>query len=191
MIDALLQAVNNALLNGGLGYSAETLWVGPDGHPPPWCGDWFLSIHQGTSSSERDNCLFEKYAFSATLTARVAKVPFDKINTILQTTSAQAVARKLGFNRRAEEVRALLHMNWGVLQDANQILIDYSPDAEIVEGFAEPARFRGMDQPVLVGPEWFQALARDESDIGAAEIGLKSELRFGDCLRFQPIAMFV
>ena len=77
-------------------------------------------------------------------------------------------------------------MNWGfvVLQgqtpnSANDNLAAWSTGT--VYGFVEPMRFTGMDQPQLVGGEWFNADPESDSD------GIKASLSFGRCRRFQPV----
>jgi hypothetical protein len=192
MMDALLYAVrgmNNTsagLWGAGFGYSVETCDIMPDGKPRPMSGDTFLAIHPGNTRSERDNMLFERYAFNITLTMKVTRVAMDRVGVRLLTSDvAQQLARKVGFNQKADQIRAFMHMNWGVLQDANQNLINFNPQAELVYGFCEPARFRGMDLPVWALGDHFGS----EPDSG--DLGLKAELRFADCLRFQAIATYL
>ncbi len=180
MIDAILYAVRDAIRGAQYGYDHKTCEVMADGHPPPRCGDWFAAVHQGASTSDSDNCLMEYFAFALTLTARVV-ISLDRVGDRLL---AKQLARETGFNARAEQLRAFLHMNWGVLQDANNNLFAWSKATTQVNGFCEPARYRGMDVPVLVGGEWFNA----EPD--AMDVGLKAELRFEDARRLQPIATY-
>ncbi len=183
MIDALLWSVRDAILQAGYGYSDSTCAIMPDGMPKASCGDWWVSIHQGASTASGDSRLDEMFAFSLTLTARIRGVPEDKIGEKLL---AVKLADKLGFNRRAEQLRALFgNSAWGVLQAANDYIVTMSPEAEVVYGFCEPPLYRGMEVPVLVGGDWFSA----EPD--APDVGLKSELRWTGCRRFQPIATYV
>lgn len=187
MIDALLHAVRDAIRSGGFDYDARSCEIMDDDHPPPRCGDWFVSVHEGPSSSQMDNALDEYFSFILTLTARVRGVPLDRIGDQLL---ARKLARRAGpkgapsFNARIEQLRGFLHMNWGVLQDANNNLVALEPDAMNVYGFCEPARYRGADNPVLVGGEWFGA--EPEAD----DVGLKADMRFEDCRRLQAFQTF-
>jgi hypothetical protein len=173
VIDALLFAVRDAVRGAGFGYGIRECEIMPDGHPQPRCGNVFVSVYQGAYRSTMDNALNEYYGWNLTLTMRV-NVPWDRIGDQLL---AQKLARKIGFNARCAVLRGFLHMNWSLLQPANQYLLDVNPDATLVYGFSEPARFRSGDVPVLVGGEWFAA------EPEATDVGLKAELRFEDCRR--------
>ena len=154
----------------------------PDGHPPPRCGDIFVSIYELASRSTNDNCLMEYFSFGVTLTMRVTNTSLDRVGDSLL---ARKLAKKVGFNSRAEQLRAFLHMAWGIIGDANTLINDLTLSGNIVYGFAEPARYRGMEAPVLVGGEWFSAVPE------AMDMGIKAEMRFEDARRLQPIALFV
>jgi hypothetical protein len=188
MIDALLFAVRNAVMGQNFGYDVRTCQIMPDGQPTPQSGAFFLSIHQGRSSSVMDNALKEYFDFSCTLTMRVVGIPLDRIGDKML---AMNLARRAGpggtkgFNARAEQLRAFLHMNWAILGEANTILINLNPDAEIVYGFAEPGRFRGMAIPELVGGDWLWSEPESE------DVALKAELRFEDACRQQALESFV
>lgn len=185
MIDALLYSVRDAVWAAGFGWDKTTCDLQDSGKPPPRCGDWFCAIDQGASQSTMDNALNEYFGFAVTLTRRVT-VPLDRVGTaVLASRLARKLAKETGFNARAYQLATFLHMNWAVLGDANTILVGFEPNANIVAGFCEPARYKGMDIPKLVGGEWFSA----QPD--ATDVGLVSELRFDDCRRLQPIAMYV
>ncbi len=188
MIEALLYAVRDQIRQAGLGYDVRTCEIMPDGHPPPRCGDVFAAVHQAGPRSENDNCLNEYFSFYVTLTMRVTGVATDRIgDTIMARKLAHrnAPGGAPSFNARVEQMRAMLHMDWGVLGDANTNIVTMNPDANVVYGFCEPARYRGHEDPQLVGGEWFSA----EPD--ALDMGLKAELRFEDARRLQPIATYV
>jgi hypothetical protein len=193
MIDSLLYAVRDAIrapvttFTGNpitsLGYDERSCEIMPDGRPKPNCGEVFVSVCEDTSRSTNDNCLMEYFAFSVTLTQRVVKVPLDRVG---DSMLAVKVARQTGHNRRCEALRALLHMNWGALQDANDYLVRYSlPGTGPVYGFCEPARFRAMSRPRFEGGDWLGA------DADAPQICLATDLQFADARRFQGIATYV
>lgn len=179
MIDALLYSVRDAIRGAGFGYGTAQCDIRDDGQPPPAMGDIFVAVHQGASRSTMKNALNEYFGFNVTLTMR-ATVPYDRIGDQML---ARKLAKEVGFNRRAEQLRAFLHQNWGILQDANQYLIDMETNANVVYGFCEAAQYAGMEIPALVGAAWFLA----ESD---ERTGLKAELRFEDARRLQPIASY-
>lgn len=181
MIDALLHAVRDAVRGGNYGYAGDGFCeIMPDGRPPPRAGNVFIAIHEGQSRSRADNCLDEYFAFVATLTMRVT-VPLDRVGIALE---AMKLVKVTGFNRRAEQLRAFLHMNWAVLGLANDNLVNMT-DAVSVYGFCEPARYTGMSKPRLVGGEWFGASPEVE------QVGLVADLTFDRCRRLQPIGMYV
>lgn len=187
MIDALLFAVRDALRGAGFGYGTHQCEVMADGMPPPSCGKLFVAVHEGPSRNAVMNYLDEYFSFMVTLTMRV-DVPPDRVG---DTLLARKVARTPGpngqpsFNARAEQLRSFLHMAWGVIQDANTLLVSFEPSANAVYGFCEPAHFAGMEKPHFVTGEWFSAAPE------AGDVGLAAELRFEDCRRLQAIATYV
>lgn len=188
MIDALLFSVRDAIIAGGFGYSASTCEVMDSGEPPPRCGKEFVAVHQAATrtSSETDNKLEEYFGFSVTRTQRIV-APLDQVGW---KELAIKLAKQTGFNRRCEQLRAFLHMNWGILQDANNNLKAWAPDNQgTVYGFCEPARYRGMEKPKIVASSWFRA--EHPQGKGDDHFGIVSELTFGDARRFQPIAEYV
>ncbi len=189
MIDAILYSVRDAI-RSELGYSPVQCEVMPDGMPPPNMGNVFVAVHQADERGTADNCLDERFGFSVTLTVRIG-VPLDRVGTQLiavdKLVHAGKAAKRYGFNRKVDELKSLLHMNWGVLQDANDFLMEvHKASGKDVYGFCEPARFRSADSPPqMVGAAWFRA------EPGSEDLGLKSEVRFADCRRLQSIATYV
>jgi hypothetical protein len=185
MIDALLLAIRDDIRKAGFGYdSPASCEIMDDGKPPPRAGNVFVAVHEGQVRSTNDNCLMEYYDWNITLTMRVA-VPLDRVGDQLL---ASKLARKHGpgqpsFNARLEQLRAFLHVNWRIgLYNANANLIEMAPPGIIsVYGFIEPARYRSMEKPVLVGPDWFSATPE------SGHVGLKSELRFEGARRMQAL----
>lgn len=185
MIDALLHAVKDNLRREVPGWTPANCEVMADGQPPPYSGDWFAAIHQAGSRSTMMNALDERFDFSVTLTVKVGGVPLDRVgNKLLAVPLARDLALKTGWNARAEQIRAFLHMAWGVLQEANTLLSTWEPGNIPVYGFCEPAHFAGMDMPYLVGGEWFAAQPE------AQDVGLVGEIKFADCRRLQAIASY-
>jgi hypothetical protein len=186
VIDALLLSVRNAIRSAGFGYSQTTCEIGVDpGRPQPRCGEVFITVWEGASTSTNDNCLMEYFAWNLTLTQRVQQ-PLDRIGDMLLTRelAQKRTPGRPSFNARARQLATFLHMNWAVLGDANTILVNLAEDGNSVYGFCEPARYRGMETPTLVGGEWFSA------DPEAQEVGLKADLRFEDCRRMQAIGTY-
>ena len=73
MIDALLFAVRDAVRAQSFGYgSADLCEIMDDGHPPERCGNLFVAVHEGQSSSRARRNLDEYFAFAVTLTMRVS-----------------------------------------------------------------------------------------------------------------------
>lgn len=187
MIDALLYAVRDGIrATSSMNYDHATceLMDGPE--PPPRCGNFFASIHDGMIRSDRDNQLHEWYDFSVTLTMRVT-VPLDRAGDqqIYRNIARVSLGERQGFYAKCERLRALLHMNWGFVvltgqtpNSANDNLAAWCTGT--VYGFCEPMRFLSMESAKMVGGEWFSA----EPD--AEDVGVKATLKFGKCRRFQP-----
>lgn len=188
MIDALLFAVRDAIRAAGFGYGkAECEITDDDGHPPPRCGNTFVSVHAGRARSSRDNQLFEEYDFSVTLTMRTGRVSIDRIGDqlIARNVPRAPLGTRDGFNAKVEQLRALLHMNWRVVVLTSQTPSSANDNLSAwctgqVYGFCEPMRYRGPDRIQDVGAEWFGA------DPEAEDFGLKAEMRFEGAKRFQP-----
>jgi hypothetical protein len=161
--------------------------MAPPGKPKPSCGKWFVAVHQGSSTSTMMNALNEYFNYSVTLTMRITE-PLDRFGSvILASQLARTLAKETGFNAKADQLRAFLHMNWGILQDANTFLVNAFPGANTVYGFSEPAHFTGEITPEFALADWFDA----ETTELASQLGLKAELKFEGARRLQAIASFV
>ena len=189
MIDALLFSVRDNLRSAGFGYDEATSEItDADGHPPARMKGAFCAVHQLEDYAEGDGRLDEWYAWGLTLTQSV-NVPKDRVGDKLL---AAKLARQRGptgapsFNARCEQLRSFFHMDWGTLQDANTLLVNWSPDV-VVYGFCEPARYRGRTRPRFEGPDWF---AGEETTEGDDRVVLVSTLRFEDCRRMQALETF-
>ncbi len=185
MIDALLYAVRNTIWSSGLQYASESCDIMKDGQPPARAGNVFVAVHASATrtSPETDNKLEEYFGFQLTVTIR-CKAPPDRIGNSEITVQLKD---NLGMNRRVEALRALMHMNWGVVQDANNFLVQWAPDNQgIVYGFSEPARYKGCSEPRLEGDAWFSAKPGGKEPFGAVV-----EMDFVDARRFQAIAEYV
>lgn len=192
MIDALLYAVRDAVRAAGFNYGkAECEITGEGGKPPPKCGNWFISVHDGVSRPgyANDNNLYEFYDYSVTVTARIGKTSFDRVGDQLISRNLVRVPQgyKEGFNAKVEQLRAFLHMNWPitVLQNqtpnsANDNLAAWSTGT--VYGFTEPARYNGAGRVSDAPPGWFG----EDAGGGDVPFGLKAEMRFEGAKRFQP-----
>ena len=171
-----------------MNYGKAEVEIMDDGRPPPRAGGWFASVHGGRShpGDANDRNLYELYDFSVTLTMRVT-VPLDRVGDqqIARNVARVPLAQRQGFNAKAEQLRAYLHMNWAitVLQgqtpnSANDNLAAWATGT--IYGFVEPARYQGSEAPTLVGAEWMG------SEPEADDFAIKSELRFANAKRFQP-----
>jgi len=120
------------------------------------------------------NALNEYFDYAVTLTMRLSNVPLDRVGDQLL---ALQLAQQTGFNRRANVLASFLHMDWGILGNANNNLVAMMPDVETIYGFSEPAHFAGMETPILAGNEWFDADPDDN------QVALVAELSFVNCRR--------
>ncbi len=189
MIDALLYSVRDTIRNAAIGYGVAECEIMDDGKPPPRAGNFFVAVHDGADQSNNDNQLHEYLGFLVTLTVRVT-VPLDRVGDqqLARNIARVPLGYRQGFFAKREQLRDLLHMNWGMTvlsgqtpPSANDNLVAWSAGTlSSVYGFCEPARYRGSEVPTLVGGDWFAA----EPD--ADSFGIKSEMRFDGARRFQP-----
>lgn len=186
MWDPILYAWRDGIRNAGFGYDQTSCDIMPTGEPPPRCGNVFVSVHEGAVRSSAVNSLDERFDPCVTLTMRVT-IPLDRVGNALLASKLARQAMPQGqpsFNARVQLLKVFLHMNWGLLGDANTNLANFLTDGNPVYGFCEPAHFASAEIPVLVGGEWFSG--NPES----TDVGLKSEIRFEDCRRMQPIGTY-
>lgn len=199
MIDALLYAVRDSIRAAGMSYGKAECEIMDDGKPPPRAGNWFAAVHGGRShpGDANDRNLYLLYDFSVTVTGRVTG-PLDRVgdqmiarNVALVDINNVPLAQRQGFNAKIEQLASFLHMNWKITVSqsqtplsANDNLTAWITAAQLtagnVYGFVEPARFQGLETPVLIGPDWMGA--EPDSD----QFAMKSELRFVNAKRFQP-----
>lgn len=183
MIDALLYGVKTAIWERKIGYDSKNCRItDTTGMPPADCGNIFVAIHQHGNRSTMQNALNEYFGYKLTLTMRIA-MPMDRVGEHLLALAVEN--EKKGWNRLAHQLKVFLHMNWAVLQLANQFLVDANPDAETVYGFCEPAMFANIDDPVEVGGEWLSSTPDDGENTG-----LKGTITFDRCRRLQAIGTF-
>lgn len=193
MIDALLFSVRDAIRAQPFGYGSAALCeIMDDGHPPAKCGNLFVAIHEGQSQSKARRNLDEYFAFAVTLTM-VVRLPDDHIGISLLASKLARTATKgqPSFNARMEQLRAFLHMNWGMTvvpgqtpASANDNIAAWTPSGSVY-GFIEPAAYTGRDKPQLMGGEWLGA------DPESKDAALVCELRFDGARRLQPQTLAV
>jgi hypothetical protein len=186
--------VKDGLLNpdNRLPYSDSTCRIMVDGKPPPMCGDWWLSIHEGNVQSICTETLDEYYAFNLTLTKRVTVDPYVFGEHVVAVKMARQLAQQtdanhLGFNARRDQLRAFFHGNESVIARANQYLVQWATGEEVY-GFCEPPRFQGYSASLMRGAEWLGAVP--PSGEGAVEAALVCQIGFGKCRRFQAFGVY-
>jgi hypothetical protein len=180
MIDALLHAVRDVIREKFL-WDERFCEIMDDEMPPAKAGDWFASIYSTQEQSTSHRNLDVMFGFNVTLTRRLKGIPLDHIGI---SVLAPKLARKSGWNKRADDLKNLLHMNWNVLNIANQYMCDWEMDAEAIYGFCEAARYTGREKASLVGPAWFGA-------VGDTPAAIKGTLFFDYARRFQPPEVYV
>jgi hypothetical protein len=186
VIDALLYAVRDGIRKAGLNYDQTTCEIMDDGRPPPRCGNFFLSVHDGVIQAKGDNQLDETYNFSTTLTMRLI-VPLDRVGDQQMSRNIVRIplGERQGFYAKADRIRGLLHMNWGFTVLTNQVPPSANDNLSswatgTVYGFIEPMRFKGMEMPKLAYADWFQA-----EPLNDEPMGMKATMSFGGCRRMQ------
>ncbi len=184
-VDALLYAVKDVILEQPFGWDRTTCDIMADGHPAPRTAGWFCAIHQGGQRGDMMNALDEYYGFTLTLSVLLAGVPPDRVGTqLLAKNDALTLAREVGFNARAQQLKVFLHMNWYVIGLANQYLCQMFSGSYQVDGFCEPCHWSDMTDPKFVGGEWFAA------EPNHPNAGITAEIRFDGARRLQAIATY-
>lgn len=189
MMNALLIATVNLYIQANLGYSKLNCKIMPDERPPSgYTGEHFISVWQGPTAGLSDNCLNESFSWNVTLTARVGMVPRDRIGDRVLACEIANTPGPNGapsFNARMDQLRAMSHMAWGLIQDANNIIVNLSGKSGLVYGFYEPARVRSVGDMAIVGDDWFDA------EPGNSSIAIKETISLQEAKRFQPVALYV
>lgn len=144
--------------------------VTPDGKPDPVCGEWFYAVHPGGTSNAARNYLDERADFYVTLTRRAGFSPEDRIGEEVLLDNAGILAR-------ADQLKALLHMEYPVMDAANALIPGFGVT---VNGFVEPPGFLRLDYLGPKGPDWFWAEGYDP-----APSGIAVQLAFGGARRIQ------
>lgn len=170
MDEAYLLATRNAIRTE-FGLDEFHCDVTPDGKAAPISGQWYYAVHPGEMTNSAKNCLDERVGLRVTITIRTGVAPVDRVGQ-------NAVTPSTGILARAKRLRALLHMNYAVMEAANALI---SGEGVTVSGFSEPMRFLSATYLGPKGPSWFFADGQDEYT------GLAVELRFGDARRVQYI----
>ncbi len=167
-MDELIDAVV-AHLRTKLSLGAEFIDNQEDGKPPPVCGQEYYAISQGEWSNDAANYLDERLGVDVTITLRTPFAPVDRSN--------DAVGKVL--RRKANAVKAALHMDYGVLALADTALTSAN------QGFIHPLVFLGCDRPTVRGADWFWAENDDGRSVDPS--GLSITLKFGRAQRVQRI----
>lgn len=168
-MQALLLAARDRI-RSALSYANSECNVRPDGMPDPACGEVFVAIHPGVCRNDSDLSLDEYVGVNVTLTMRASWLPVD------QSGPELAAKASTGLYARAEAIRALLHMNYTVMDDANTTI------GGSENGFVEPLKYRSMGTPQAKGPDWFSA-----EDEYTPPAGWAIEIVFDDARRIQVI----
>ena len=191
MIDALLLATKDLILQAPFGWDAQTLDVMPDGRPPGKVAQWFCAIHQGKETSVMRNALDERFGVILTLTMVIGPGLREKIGAsnrpglTLTSREVRTLAKESGFNSRLRQLKTFLHGNWFVIGLANEYLQAWYGAAGVVDGFAEPCyAFEGPDELKVVGGEWLGA------NPNHADAALVADLHLDGARRLQAIASY-
>ena len=204
---ALLGASRDTLrakLTIALGFTVDASLcdVEHNGKPPPFSGQFFIALHQGTCRNQDQNGLSrdELYQVLVTLTYRTDIIPPDMLGSDLLLASPDSGVTP-GLNLLWDAIVTALHMSYGTggLSGTPGVLDlaggaynasggawtggqPYSL-ASSVQGFVEPLRFGTVTTPETCTPDWFWAEGQDN-----APTGVKVQLTFNDARRVQEIA---
>lgn len=177
MIDALLLATKDTILQMPFGWDSQTLDVMGDGRPAGKTASWFCAIHQGRETSDMMNALDERFGLTLTVTMVIGPGLREKLGAnnrpgvTLTSRQKRTLQIETGFNTRLRQLKTFLHGNWWIIGLANQYLLDWYGQADVVDGFAEPYYcYEGPSEPRFVGGEWLGANANQEDSAVVADL---------------------
>ena len=152
-----------------------------DGMPPASSGQEFIAVCEGEwrGLDQADYGLRELYGVEVIVTRRLGSYPLDRIGSDVLTTASK------GMNARLAQVRAALHMNYGLLLVANKTINDAAEQPE--NGFIEALRFRGVGRSQIKGQSWLHAESDPDDEEGREECALVRSASFGGAERDQLI----
>lgn len=167
---ALLLATRE-VLRGRLGLSQEECEVTVDGQPLPVAGEWFYAVHPGSWTNSSDLNLSEEYGVLVTVSVRIGMVPWDRVGQEL-------LARVWdGLVAQCEKVRATLHMNYTLMNDANTLIGQATEWNRLIV----PLMFLDGGRAQRRSGDWFSARTR------GGVSGLSQTLTFGRAVREQTL----
>lgn len=175
---ALLLAVK-AEIQSLLGVGDETCDVMFDGRPKPAAGQEFYAIHPGEWAGEdTDAGLKEYFGVDITCTRRLGYAPMDQWGAEVLMKASEGLDAMLG------KVRARMHMNYTIQQEANNLI---NADG-VANGFVEVLRFRSGGRPEPREAEWFGATESSPPAGGRyAHAGISQTLTFDRAMRIQRV----
>lgn len=138
----------------------------PDGRPPPFAGEFFVSVHAGGFKGQSTEDLDVNHQLNITITWRCAFSPYDKQGL------AVIVREPDGLLVVAQTLMEMIHNNWFIINNANFIIKD------TVNKFVEPLRFSFASPVRPVSANWFHANE-------GSEVGMIQSLTFGEARRVQ------
>lgn len=165
---ALLTATRNRIRTA-LSLTERNCEIMPDGQPPAFSGELYIAVHPGDFYNDSLTSLDETYSVYVTITRRADYSPHDRLGT-------QLLTHLDGLYGRAEAVRAIVHMDYSIINAANSII------GPLRNGFVEPLSFQNCTYLGVKGPDWFNAEGSDDTPTGLAV-----QLTFGGARRVQVI----
>jgi hypothetical protein len=177
---ALELAVRDQLRNpspAGLGYAASVCDItGPDGQPPPRCGELFVGVVGTDKSGTTTTCAEDEYGVTVVVSMRLGKIPFDRVGAELLAKA------RAGLNDVCDAIAAVMaNQQYAVLAAANAII--NATDGGPWDGFCEPLFSCMPSAAELVSGDWFEAGKQAASKYS----GVRKRLRFGQARRIQKL----
>ncbi len=162
---------------------SNPLWceITLDGKPMPSSGEFFISVHDGGTSN--GDCNFEVLdmisAIQITTTLRCARIPSDKIDSII------TVDLQNGIIPISWRLAKYIHMNYEIMIAANKLI------GEAENGYVEPLRFSSISPPRYESANWFGGGQRT----GVGDIGVVQTITFNTARNvkfgtYQPVVVF-
>ncbi|OGT57669.1 MAG: hypothetical protein A3E01_02725 [Gammaproteobacteria bacterium RIFCSPHIGHO2_12_FULL_63_22] len=166
--ESLLLAVRNEIRTS-LKYKPSECDVEFDGRPLAIAGETYIAVWPGewSNDGQTEHFLDERHGVQVNVYLRAPKVPRDRSRNLLLDAKASV-------NVRCRAIMLAIHMNYAVMDAANDLLL---PSAT---GFHHPLRFQGCSAPQVVTGDYFYAQSESFA-------GLLRTIRFGGAIRYQTL----
>ena len=179
---ALLDGVHSHIKTA-LTLTDDHVAVSFNGQPPPFSGQYFITVHPGEVINGQDEMREDYYSVYVTVTYRTPYAPLDR--------QGQDVIRKTSENiyKTCDAIAAAIHGKYAHITVANALISD------LQNKFIEPLRFRGYSGLEERASDWFwsdddgtRLGERKSISLNLSNSGFSVTISFADACRIQTLA---